>query len=324
MFPSRLGTDERRGKAPNLLPDWMEVIHVAQTKEQRRARLVKRRIKRRMKQAMWAGICIAIGAAVVHHPGTPNVQAATTPTASSTASTVTAPTETDGAAQYAFLHAALAATHAEATGYGIHDWTTLNNEFLPVTQLASIGGQLVQEFGLTNANITSRQLNNESFWQVDGQWPNATHVQLVLTSLPGANGGGADAAPQTVLTMTAIGSSLTQTVFSSQYDQVEHMVATVDGTPQMSAYISGFYPQEVDEAQADQMAMTSLAAVGANTVEGLRTPLETSISGYSAKAPVYILTGDNRRMNVQVAIHQDSFRHGTDVYVGSPIITTTY
>jgi len=306
--------------APNLLPDWMEVIHVAQTKEQRRARLVKRRIKRRLKQAMWAGICVIVGAAVVHHPAAPNVQAATT----SAATAAPLQNETDGAAQYAFLDAALAATNAKATGYGIHDWTTLNNEFLPVTQLASIGGQLVQEFGLTNANITSRQLSNESFWQVDGQWPNATRVQLVLTSLPGVNGNGVDSAPQTVLTITALGSNLTQTVFSSQYDQVEHMVATVDGTPQMSAYISGFYSQEVDEADADRMAMAGLAAVGANTVEGLRTPLETSISGYSAKAPVYILTGDNRRMNVQVAIHQDSFRHGTDVYVGSPIITTAY
>ncbi|GMA57562.1 TATA-box binding protein [Alicyclobacillus sacchari] len=293
---------------------------MAQTKEERRARLVKRRIKRRMKQAMWAGICVVIGAAVVHHPAAPNVQAATT----SAVTAVSPQNETDGAAQYAFLDAALAATHAEATGYGIHDWTTLNNEFLPVTQLASIGGQLVQEFGLTNANITSRQLSNESFWQVDGQWPNATNVQLVLTSLPGASGNGVDSAAQTVLTITALGSSLTQTVFSSQYDQVEHMVAAVDGTPQMSAYLSGFYPQEVDEADADRMAMAALTAVKASTVEGLRTPLETSISGYSAKAPVYILTGDNRRMNVQAAIHQDSFRHGTDVYVGSPIITTAY
>jgi hypothetical protein len=101
------------------------------------------------------------------------------------------------------------------------------------------------------------------------------------------------------------------------------MVAAVEGTPQMSAYLTGFIPTEVSESTANKLAAQALAAVDATTVEALRTSLETSVSGYSENAPTYILT-NGRRMNVQVAVHQDSYRHGTDVYIGTPIITTTY
>ncbi|WP_067624837.1 YwmB family TATA-box binding protein [Alicyclobacillus acidiphilus] len=290
---------------------------MAQTKEQRRARLRIRRIKRRFKQTMWAGALILIGALIFHHPTIASAQAAVEPATAAAA-------ETDGQKGYAFLDDALQATNASATGYAIHDWTTLNQQFLTVQDLAKVGGKLVQEFGLVNANITSRQVKNESFWQVDGSWPNGTNVQLVLTSLPGSGSvDDIDSSAQTVLTITALGSNLTKDVFASQYDQVERMVAAVEGTPQMSAYLTGFIPTEVSESTANKLAAQALAAVDATTVEALRTSLETSVSGYSENAPTYILT-NGRRMNVQVAVHQDSYRHGTDVYIGTPIITTTY
>lgn len=292
---------------------------MAQTKEQRRARLRNRRIKRRLKKMLWAGALVITGALIFHHPSVASAQAATDASPTSQ--------ETDGQMSYAFLDSALKATNASATGYGIHDWTTLNQTFLSTQQLAAIGGNLVQEFDLVNAKITSRQEKNESFWQVDGRWPSGTNVQLVLTSLPGTDSAGdtedADASAQTVLTITALGSSLTDETFSSEYDEVEHMVGAVQGTAQMSAYLAGRIGNEVSESTANTLADQALSAVHATTVEAMRTALETSVSGYSDNALTYILT-NGRRMNVQVAIHADSYHHSTDVYVGTPIITTTY
>ncbi|WP_206830647.1 YwmB family TATA-box binding protein [Alicyclobacillus fructus] len=284
---------------------------MAQTRVIRRARLVRRRGKKIWKRAMWMALFIGLGAVLAHPPGTASAQTA-------------APAQSNGAAQYQFLMSAIRATGATPNGYLIHDWTQLNSSFLNEAQLTALGAQVVQELGLGDAQTQSIQLVNETYWKADGVWPGGTRAEIVLTSFPGAQGGAGDGQPETVMTVTASSSNLTEGQFSSQYDQVERTVASVNGTPQMSAYIAGFKPSEVSEAEADQMAIAALKAVGAAAVEGIRTPLETSLSGYSARASVYVLAGGNRRVNVQVAVHDDSFRQGTDVYVGSPLVLATY
>ncbi|MDI9258833.1 YwmB family TATA-box binding protein [Alicyclobacillus sendaiensis] len=277
----------------------------------RRARLVRRRGKKGWKRALWMALWIGLGAVIAHPPGTASAE-----TQSSAPS--------DGSAQYQFLMNALRATGATPSAYLIHDWTQLNVSFLNETQLAALGAQLVQELGLSDVQTQATQLVNETYWRAVGTWPSGARAEVVLTSFPGAPSGAGDGQPETVMTVTASSSNLTEGQFSSQYDQVERTVASVNGTPQMSAYIAGFKPSEVSEAEADGMAIAALRAVGAVAVEGIRTPLETSLSGYSARAPVYVLAGDHRRVNVQVAVHDDSFRHGTDVYVGSPLVIATY
>ncbi|WP_041695521.1 YwmB family TATA-box binding protein [Alicyclobacillus acidocaldarius] len=277
----------------------------------RRARLVRRRGKQSLKRAMWMALWIALGAVIAHPPGTASAH---------TASAV----PSDGGAQYQFLMSALRATGATPNAYLIHDWTQLNDSFLDSAQLAALGGQVVQELGLASVKTQVAQLANETYWRAVGAWPGGTRAEVVLTSFPGAPSGAGDGQPETVMTVTASSSNLTEGQFSSQYDQVERTVASVNGTPQMSAYIAGFKPSEVSEAEADEMAIAALRAVGAAAVEGMRTPLETSLSGYSAHAPVYVLSRDHRRVNVQVAVHDDSFRQGTDVYVGSPLVIATY
>lgn len=277
----------------------------------RRARLVRRRGKKVWKRAMWMALWIGLGAVIAHPPGTASAQTANS-------------ARSDGGAQYQFLMSALRATGATPNAYLIHDWTQLNSSFMNETQLAALGAQVVQELGLAKVQTQATQLENETYWRAVGVWPSGTRTEVVLTSFPGAPSGAGDGQPETVMTVTASSSNLTEGQFSSQYDQVERTVASVNGTPQMSAYIAGFKPSEVSEAEADGMAIAALRAVGAAAVEGIRTPLETSLSGYSARAPVYVLAGDHRRVNIQVAVHDDSFRHGTDVYVGSPLVIATY
>lgn len=299
----------------------MEAAKLAQTNEHRKALLRSRRMKRRLKRVMWAGVFVAIGAVLVHNPFAVTAQAAQTQTASSAVSVG----QTDGEKTFGFLQKAMSSTKATPTGYAVHDWSVVNHQFMSESQVKSLGQQLQQEFGISNAKVNSRSEKEQSFWQVDGRWPNATNVRLVLTSLQGtgASPQNGDTAPETVLTITALGSASGMDGFAAQYDQIEHMVGSVQGTPQMSAYLTGDLGAEKTEAESQQIAKAGLAAVGAIGVESLKTQYETSLSGYAKGAPAYIYTS-GRRMNVQVAVHDDTYHHRTDVLVGTPIITTTY
>ncbi|WP_236018400.1 YwmB family TATA-box binding protein [Alicyclobacillus acidoterrestris] len=294
---------------------------MAQTSAQKRmARLRNRRIKRRVKQFGWAGVLVAIGACLVHSPSGSTVQASTMSQPVDTTSAAS-----DGVRQLNYLQTAMSATKATPTGYAIHDWTVLDDEYHTEKQLETIASQLEQEFDLTNAKVTTRSEQNETFYQVDGTWSGSTDVRMVLTSLQGeqASQQTTSTGDESVLTVTALGTAAGMNLFAQQYDTVEQMVAAVQGTPQMSAYLTGTLPTETDEAQANAIASTALASVHATTVEALRTQLETSLSGYSADPLTYIDT-NGKRMDVQVAVHDDTYHHRTDVLVGTPIITTTY
>lgn len=271
-------------------------------------------MKRRFKKFVWASLLVIAGALFVHNPFAVTAEAAQTSGAGLS----------EGQQQKAFLETAMAATGASPDGYAIHDWTVLNHQFIDKQALQSIGQQLKQDFNITKAKVTTRSEQNQMFWQVDGQWSNSTNVRLVLTSLLGTSTSGkTSAANETVLTITALGSDSSLANFAQQYDHIENMVASVQGTPQMSAYLTGALKAQVSESQANILASKALKAVNATSVEALRTKWETSVSGYANDALTYIDT-NGKRMNIQVAVHDDTYHHRTDVLVGTPIITTTY
>ncbi|MFB5191032.1 YwmB family TATA-box binding protein [Alicyclobacillus fastidiosus] len=294
---------------------------MAQTNaQQRRARLRRRRIKRRVKQFVWASVFVAIGACLVHGPSGTTAQASTGGQAASSAVQ-----SSDGTRQFNYLNTAYSATGATPTGYAIHDWTVLDANYHSEQQLEAIGQQLEQEFDLTNAKVTTRSEQNEKFYQVDGTWSGSTEIQLVLTSLQGgaASPQTTSTGSETVLTVTALGTSAGLNLFSAQYDAIEQTVSSVQGTPQMSAYFTGSLSAMTNEQQANTIASNALKSVHASTVEALRTTYETSLSGYSGDPLTYIDT-NGKRMDLQVAVHDDTYHHRTDVLVGTPIITTTY
>ncbi|MFD1675804.1 YwmB family TATA-box binding protein [Alicyclobacillus fodiniaquatilis] len=286
---------------------------MAQTKGQRRAQLRKKRLKKRVKQVLWACLFVAVGAALVHQPMTADAQTKSASTSQNL----------DGTKAEAFLLQAMSAANVTPTNYAIHDWTNLNQQFMSEDHLASIGTQLEQEFDLNKAKITSRSESNETFWQVDGTWPNSTNVQIVLTSFPATTDGSGTTAAQTVLTVTALNGSASTKDFAASYDRIEQLVASVQGTPQMSAYFAGAMKSQLSEQDANQLVNRVFSAVNASPVESLKGQWDTSVSGYTPNALTYIYT-NGKRMNLQVAVHDDTYHHDTNVLVGTPIITTTY
>jgi TATA-box binding len=251
------------------------------------------------------------------------------PAQASAVAPVTAPlTLTDGQSTLNYLSTSFDAAGATENGYLLHDWSTVNQQFVDVQQLARIGETLGQEIGIPNAKVTTRVDANEVYYQMDANWTNQTKLRIVLTSFAasqsaGATGGAPMVGGSTVLVISASSTSLDRTPLAKQYQQMEQAVANVNATPQMSACLEGYRDDKIVGVQASNLAQLALQAVNATPIEGMNTSLETSDSGYSPQGLTYILT-NNKRMNVQVAIHDDTYDKRTNVLVGTPIITTTY
>ncbi|MBX5437739.1 MAG: YwmB family TATA-box binding protein [Alicyclobacillaceae bacterium] len=101
------------------------------------------------------------------------------------------------------------------------------------------------------------------------------------------------------------------------------VAAGAGGSPQLSACVEGSLSARLVGARQPYMIRRAFEAVHASRVEGVQSGVETSVSGYTPLAPMYILS-NGRRMNLQVAVHFDRYHQRTDVLVGTPIILATY
>lgn len=244
------------------------------------------------------------------------------------AESMTPVTQSDGQTTLNYLSASFDSTGATETGYLLHNWSTVNQQFDNLQQLEQIGSQIGEEMDIPNAKVTTRIDANEVFYEMDANWTNQTSLQIVLTSFaPSSSAGTVGGAPMvagsTVLVISATSTSLDRQPLAQQYDLMEQAVTNVNAMPQMSACLEGHRDDKIVGVQAKALAMQAMQVVDAAPVEGLNTADETSESGYSSQGLTYILTNDNR-MNLQVAVHYDTYDKRTNVLVGTPIITTTY
>lgn len=233
--------------------------------------------------------------------------------------------QTHGQAVLNYLDTSLRATGATPDGYFVHDWSTVNHTFLNSANLAQIGGEIEQELSIENAKLTLRENANETFYEIDGDWPNQTAVQLVLSSFaPTLGNDGIPILPgSTVLVISATSTSKNVAPLADAYQSLENAVSAAGITPEMSACLEGYCSARIIGVHATNLATEALQAVDAVSLGGLTSTLETSLSGYSPQGLNYILT-NGQRMNLQVAVHDDSYANRTNVLVGTPIITTAY
>lgn len=75
--------------------------------------------------------------------------------------------------------------------------------------------------------------------------------------------------------------------------------------------------------ESNALVREVFSTVKAKEIEGVRSDLVTSVSGYSPLSKDYIVTNGNK-MNLQVAVHDDAHHGKTRVLVGSPIVTIEY
>jgi hypothetical protein len=210
------------------------------------------------------------------------------------------------------------ATQAEVLGYFIHNRSELDRHFASTRELQQIADNLKQDFAIQKAKQVCRTTSNQNVLELAGTWRTATQILIILASFRESNGSGS-----TVLIVNLHSQEGQLDHLEHDANQVERIVTNLKFTPQISACIEGFTNARMVGVQADRLISQALSAVSAHPIEGVRSDLLTSISGYSSEIPGYIMS-NGKQMNLQVAVHYDAYHHRTNVLVGTPIITETY
>jgi hypothetical protein len=217
-----------------------------------------------------------------------------------------------------FVETSFRATNATPTGYLIHNWSQVNQQFVSIRELAKFADKFQQELRIQNAKILSQTDKGEVFYELYGTWPNHSTVSVTLSSFKFPN-----APSSTILVVRTESTSTDLSTFPAAYHTVSQAVRGLQLTPQISTCIQGFASARMSDGQKEHLISEAFGAVGAHRIEGLQSDLVTSISGYSPKSSNEI-ESNGQKMNLQVATHYDDYHHRTNILVGTPIITETY
>lgn len=131
------------------------------------------------------------------------------------------------------------------------------------------------------------------------------------------------ASGSSLMTVRVDGQASSLAGFAPVLQKLETAIASLHVLPQISACIEGSTNGTILGDSVTRVVSQAFDAVGAHEVEGLKTNLVTSMSGYSPEESNVILT-NGHPMNLQVALHFDTVTYRTNVLVGTPIITVTY
>jgi hypothetical protein len=226
----------------------------------------------------------------------------------------------DAPGEVKFLTDAWRATGATVSGYEIHLWQPVARDTAGDAAMAAVIDTIRQEFRLDDEKCKKVQANGERLLEVTGKWQDGTQVTALLTSWDEGISG-----PRTVLVVRAENQTGSIRGFAADLAAIHSASNAVPtgSTSEISACLQGFLDDRIVGVAADRLVSAALRAVGATPVEGMSTATETSISGYSARESTYIITS-GRRMNIQVAVHPDTYHQRTNLLIGTPIITSSY
>ena len=217
-----------------------------------------------------------------------------------------------------FLRDAFNATEGEVEGYSIHNWSVIDQEFHSADQLKAMAQQLNRTFGIENAKATGGSEGDQHSVTLRGTWKNGADAQLTLKSMRMT-----DHAPQTALVLRVERETQDLQDYGPSIDRVRATAESLHAVPQISTCVKGFLPDKMENGDSNSLVKRVFEKVKAKEIEGVRSGLVTSVSGFSPLSRDYIVTNGNK-MNVQVAVHYDAYQGKTRVLVGSPIVTIEY
>lgn len=227
-------------------------------------------------------------------------------------------TTTAARQQAAFLEESVAASGARVQSFLVHDYNVIDQKFLSPAALGHVGQTVAGALGLTKGTLVTRSERGENFYKLSGTDANGLKISVYCTSfqLPHDKG-------STVLVVRASRAVDNLDGLGNAMATVATAVETAQVQPDVSAYVDAVLPGLASSSEANGLVDHVLQRVGATRVEGMRSSDETSESAYAPSEPKFIVTG-HHRMNLQVAVHQDSAHRQTDVIVGTPIIVDPY
>lgn len=219
-------------------------------------------------------------------------------------------------APIAYVQAAFAATKAKLTGYEVHDWTTINNTFMPEKAVTALGKQLAVKLAVTDLrlypHVDSR--DHVALWsgKVHGL---AATVEVASMAIPGA--------PQTVIVLRLVDSGDDGASFAASYRAIRAAVRSIGGTLEENATLFGELAHPLSESARARVIGSAFARAGAAELQPMQSTYTTSVAGFGAENIPFELAGA-QKINLQVALHANSYNNVTRVLVGSPIITVEY
>jgi hypothetical protein len=181
-----------------------------------------------------------------------------------------------------------------------------------------LGQNLNKAFGIQNAKETIEQRGDQTSYTLRGEWQNGAAAQIVMTSMKFQSH-----APQTVLVLRVERETKDLDDYSQSIKRVAETAKLANSIPQISTCIKGLRADKMEDVALNEMVKNVFAKVKAKEIEGVRSELVTSVSGYSPLTKDYIVT-NGKKMNLQVAAHYDGHLGKTRVLVGSPIVTIEY
>jgi len=217
-----------------------------------------------------------------------------------------------------FLSKAFAVTKADVEGYTVHNWSVVDKQYKSIDELKKLGTMMNRTLGIQEAKESMEQQGDQNSYALRGTWKNGSKVQLVLNSMKFQ-----DHTPQTVLVLRVENETRDLSDYSQSIKLVRETALQAKAIPQISTCIKGLLADKMENGASNALIKQVFQKVKAKEVEGVRTDLVTSVSGYSPLSKDYIVT-NGQQMNLQVAVHYDSYQGKTRVLVGSPIVTIEY
>jgi len=217
-----------------------------------------------------------------------------------------------------FLIRAMTATGAEIEGYVIHNWSVIDKEYRTLEELRTLGRKLNKTLGIQESEESADHAGDTASYSLRGAWKNGAQTQIVLKSMKFQ-----DHAPQTALVIRVERDTNDLSDFSPSIQKVRETASAASTVPQISTCIKGFLADKMKNGESNALVREVFSTVKAKEIEGVRSDLVTSVSGYSPLSKDYIVTNGNK-MNLQVAVHDDAHHGKTRVLVGSPIVTIEY
>ncbi|WP_053960550.1 YwmB family TATA-box binding protein [Sulfobacillus thermosulfidooxidans] len=103
---------------------------------------------------------------------------------------------------------------------------------------------------------------------------------------------------------------------------VRHVLSRY-GPLHLAFTLQGTLPENLSQAQENQVINQAFQAIGAKKVNGIETPQYVSVAGDSG----FIAQHDSLQghpVNIQVALNYNTYWHAEQVDVGTPLVTVTY
>lgn len=199
----------------------------------------------------------------------------------------------------------------------IQFYATLGARYREMDELEEILLDVADILGLQNSTVQRGEGDTFRVLEADGATALGPQAQIVVQSNPGNE----TLSPQTYLLIICRDESVQKLeTVAARLD--EAMPALAPGG-QISYYLTGELPGQKTVEEMAKMADRALSTVRGTVVEGIK---EDNLISYTAYTPLLerYLTVDGDRFNLNLAIRYDDYHKKTVVWVGYPVIHTSY